>query len=75
MFSIVSRIRACKVAVSDTFASAIGSLILRHCFHLVEEDRHDMKRNTIPNAIGHARDPVFYVGATLILLAFTANET
>jgi hypothetical protein len=74
MTSMVSLIRTYKAVAWDMFLSAFGCFILRRCFRLVAEGRGGPETGATVVAIGHARDPVAYMGAALILLALAANE-
>jgi len=74
MTSMVRPIRVCREALLDMILSAIGCFMLSHCFRLIAAEREGME-TTIPGIIGHAGDPLVYVGAALILLAVAAKES
>ena len=74
MFSLFSRIRACRAAVLDIFLSAIGCLILRRCFRLVVAGRYSLDTNKSVRAYEQPRDPFVDMGSALILLALAVNE-
>ena len=72
--SIASRIRTYRAIIWDLFLSVVGCFVLRRCFRLVAEGGNGSETKATICAFGQARDPLAYVGAPLILLAFAANE-
>jgi len=72
--SIASRIRPYAEMLWDLFLSAFGCFVLRRCFRLIAEGSDLQETVTNVVALGHARDPIAYMRAALILMALAAND-